>query len=53
MNIALIKMFMKWMGPIWARGKDRGGYFKVTDTFELLDCVLISEYLYAPQDQAE
>jgi len=53
MSITLIKTFMKCMGPVWARGKDRGGYFKASDTFELLDCVMISEYLYAPRDQAE
>ena len=53
MSIALIKTFMKCMGPVWARGKNRGEYFKASDTFELLDCVMISECLYAPRDQAE
>jgi len=53
MSIALIKTFMKCMGPVWARGKNREGYFKASDTFELLDCVMIFEYLYAPRDQAE
>ena len=48
-DVKLIRRFMRMMNPIWVRWKDTAGYFKASDTFEALDCVLISEYLYAPR----